>query len=51
MSSKKTSSSLGLWQALMLAGLFVFWHVATEPALLPPIYFDKIGRASCRERV
>src|SRR5512132_4227242 len=46
MSSRKTSSLLRLWQVLMLAGVFVFWHVATDPALLPPIYFDNPNKAA-----
>ena len=31
---------LRVWQLLLLIGLLVFWHVATSPTLLPPIYFD-----------
>ena len=46
MSSRKTSSLLRLWQALMLAGVFAFWHVATDPGLLPPIYFDNPNKAA-----
>jgi NitT/TauT family transport system permease protein len=46
MSSRKTSRYLRLWQALMLAGLFVFWHVATHPTLLPPFYFDNPNKAA-----
>ena len=46
MNSKKISKSLRLWQVLMLVGLFVFWHVATHPTLLPPIYFDNPNKAA-----
>jgi len=30
----------------MLAALFVFWHVATDPALIPPLYFDDPNKAA-----
>ena len=46
MSSRKTSRSLRLWQVLMLAALFLFWHVATHPTLLPPLYFDNPNKAA-----
>src|SRR5258706_14404206 len=46
MSSRKTSKSLRIWQMVMLAGLFLFWHVATHPTLLPPIYFDNPNKAA-----
>ena len=46
MSSRKTSSSLRLWQLLLLAGLFAFWHVSTHPTLIPPIYFDNPHKAA-----
>jgi len=46
MSSRKTSKSLRLWQVLMLAALFLFWHVATHPTLLPPLYFDNPNKAA-----
>ena len=46
MNSKKISKSLRFWQVLMLAGLFAFWHVATHPTLLPPIYFDNPNKAA-----
>ena len=46
MPSSKTNKFLRLWQVLLLAALFVFWHVATDPALLPPIYFDNPNKAA-----
>jgi NitT/TauT family transport system permease protein len=46
MRSSNGTSALRLWQALLLGGLFVVWHVATSPTLLPPIYFDDPHRAA-----
>jgi NitT/TauT family transport system permease protein len=46
MSSRKTSRYLRLWQVLIVAGLFAFWHVATHPTLLPPLYFDNPNKAA-----
>ena len=46
MNSKKISKSLRTWQVLMLAGLFVFWYVATHPTLVPPVYFDNPHKAA-----
>ncbi len=46
MSSRKTSNYLRLWQVLLVCGLFAFWHVATHPTLLPPVYFDNPNKAA-----
>ena len=46
MNSKRISRSLRFWQVAMLAGLFLFWHVATHPTLLPPLYFDNPNKAA-----
>jgi len=46
MSSRKTSKALRFWQLLMLAALFAFWQVATDPALIPPLYFDDPNKAA-----
>jgi NitT/TauT family transport system permease protein len=46
MSSKRISSTLRVWQFLLLAGLFVFWHVITHPSLIPPFYFDNPNKAA-----
>lgn len=37
---------LRLWQLLVLVGVLLFWHVGTNPTLLPPIYFDDPHRAA-----
>ena len=34
-----------LYHALLLAALFVFWYLMTEPGLIPPFYFDDPMRA------
>jgi NitT/TauT family transport system permease protein len=34
-----------LYHALLLAGVFAFWYVMTEPGLIPPFYFDDPNRA------
>jgi NitT/TauT family transport system permease protein len=46
MRSSSGSRFLRLWQALLLAAIFVFWHLATSPTLLPPLYFDDPNRAA-----
>jgi len=38
--------NLRVYQVLLLIALFVFWHVATSPTLLPPIYFDDPYKAA-----
>jgi NitT/TauT family transport system permease protein len=37
---------LRFWQAALLAAVFVLWHVATSPTILPPLYFDDPNRAA-----
>jgi NitT/TauT family transport system permease protein len=37
---------LRIWQALLLAAFFAFWHVMTNPTLLPPFYFDDPNKAA-----
>src|SRR3970040_1407324 len=46
MRSSSGTSGLRVWQLLLLAGLFVVWHVGTSPTLLPPLYFDDPHRAA-----
>ena len=46
MSSRKISKALRFWQAGMLLALFAFWHLATDPALIPPFYFDNPNKAA-----
>src|SRR5882724_587450 len=41
-----STKMLRVWQVLLLVGLLVFWHVATSPTLLPPIYFDDPNKAA-----
>jgi NitT/TauT family transport system permease protein len=36
---------LALYHVLLLAGVFAFWYVMTEPGLIPPFYFDDPNRA------
>ena len=35
---------LALYHVLLLSGLFVFWYAMTEPGLIPPFYFDALGK-------
>ena len=35
-----------VWQAALLAGLLVFWHVMTQPGLVPPFMFDNDRQAA-----
>src|SRR5919201_1242007 len=37
---------LRLWQVLLLVAFLIFWHVATSPTLLPPLYFDDPNKAA-----
>jgi len=37
---------LRAYQVLLVIALFAFWHVATSPTLLPPIYFDDPYKAA-----
>src|SRR3970040_2162041 len=46
MRSSNGSRALRIWQVLLLAGLFVAWHVGTSSTLLPPLYFDDPNRAA-----
>ena len=34
------------WQIALLIAIFVLWHIATEPGLIPPIFFDNENRAA-----
>jgi NitT/TauT family transport system permease protein len=45
-SSSGSNVALRVWQVLLLAGLFVFWHIATSPTLLPSFYFGDPYRAA-----
>src|SRR5437868_4523255 len=46
MRSSSGIKALRLWQLGMLLAFFVFWHVATDPMLLPPLYFDDPNKAA-----
>jgi NitT/TauT family transport system permease protein len=44
-SLRSSPARLALYHALLLAGLFLFWYLMTEPGLIPPFYFDDPTRA------
>src|SRR3954465_828962 len=44
--SKGNKVKLRIWQAGLFVALLVFWHVATSPTLLPPLYFDNPDKAA-----
>src|ERR1700688_3026280 len=44
-SLRSSPARLALYHALLLGGLFLFWYLMTEPALIPPFYFDDPTRA------
>src|SRR3982750_4112572 len=46
MPSSSSSKALRLWQALLFVFFLAFWHVATSPTLLPPLYFDNPDKAA-----
>src|SRR3982751_3476194 len=46
MPSSSSSKALRLWQALLFVFFLAFWHVATSPTLLPPLYFDDPNKAA-----
>ena len=35
-----------VWQLLLLLALLLFWHVMTEPGLIPPMMFDNDRQAA-----
>ncbi len=37
---------LRVWQVTLFISILAFWHVATSPTLLPPIYFDDPNKAA-----
>jgi NitT/TauT family transport system permease protein len=37
---------LWIWQVVLLAAIFAFWHVATSPDLIPPFVWDNPDRAA-----
>jgi len=46
MRNSGNSVTLRLWQMLLLAAVFVGWHVMTVPGILPPLYFGDPNRAA-----
>src|SRR3989442_8013960 len=46
MPSSSSNKALRLWQIAIFAGFMFFWHAATSPTLLPPIYFDDPNKAA-----
>ncbi len=46
MRGSRNSRRLWPWQVALLAALLAFWHVATHPSLVPPIYFDDANKAA-----
>jgi NitT/TauT family transport system permease protein len=43
---KLSRANLRLWQAALLALVFVLWHVLTAPGLVPPFLFDNDRQAA-----
>ena len=37
---------LALYHGLLLAAVFIFWYVMTEPGLVPPFYFVEVTVAT-----
>jgi NitT/TauT family transport system permease protein len=37
---RPNTRNLRIWQVGVLVALFGFWHVATAPGLIPPLFFD-----------
>jgi NitT/TauT family transport system permease protein len=46
MPASRINKLLWLWQLLLFAAIMVFWHVATSPTILPPLYFDNPDKAA-----
>ena len=38
--------TIRLWQAALLVGVFLLWHVMTKPGLVPPLFFDNDRQAA-----
>ena len=43
---KPRAGTLRLWQGALLLALFAFWHVMTQPGLIPPFMFDNDRQAA-----
>jgi NitT/TauT family transport system permease protein len=46
MRSNESNLALRFWQALMLVGVFVAWHLLAVPGIVPPFYFDNPHKAA-----
>jgi NitT/TauT family transport system permease protein len=46
MPASRSNRALRFWQAALFLALVAFWHVATSPTILPPIYFDNPDKAA-----
>src|SRR5258705_7968747 len=46
MPASKNSRLLRLCQVALFVAVMAFWHVATSPTLLPPLYFDDPNKAA-----
>jgi NitT/TauT family transport system permease protein len=38
--------NLRVWQVVVLAALFLVWHLLTKPGLIPPVFFDNDRQAA-----
>jgi NitT/TauT family transport system permease protein len=43
---KPNSSNIRVWQVGVLVAVFAFWHLATAPGLIPPIFFENDRQAA-----
>src|SRR5882762_10186601 len=46
MPGSRSNKALRFWQAVLFLAFLAFWHVATSPTLLPPLYFDNPHKAA-----
>ncbi len=43
---KPKSSNIRFWQVGVLVAVFTFWHLATAPGLIPPLFFENDRQAA-----
>jgi NitT/TauT family transport system permease protein len=43
---RPNAGNLRVWQVVVLAALFLVWHVLTKPGLIPPVFFDNDRQAA-----
>src|SRR5947207_7235807 len=46
MPGSRSNRALRFWQVVLFLAFLAFWHVATSPTLLPPLYFDDPNKAA-----